>query len=61
MTQTGNYNLDKALENREALIEKMKAQVHNALSEKESADKMVEVLKNELKLQSEHFEKTAKG
>lgn len=31
------------------------------MTEKESADRMVEVLKNELKLQSDHFEKTAKG
>ena len=61
VNQTSNYNLDKALENREALIKKQEAELSNLRDQLATSDRMVEVLKNELKLQSEHYETAAKS
>lgn len=58
VTQTNNYNLDKALENRETTIQTLASDLEQLKQSKESAEKMVEVLKNELRLQTEHFEMT---
>ena len=48
--------MDKALENRENTIAALKERTDQLQAEKEAADRMVEVLKNELRLQTDHYE-----
>ena len=50
MSQTGNYNLENVVQQRETMIEKLGLALENVKEEKASGDKMVEILKNELKL-----------
>ena len=42
-------------------IERLTLDVQRIKEEKEAAEKMVDILKNELRLQSDHFEKQARS
>ena len=61
VSQTGDYNQLASLTVKDETIERLTLDVQRIKEEKEAAEKMVDILKNELRLQSDHFEKQARS